>query len=317
LAVSYDNIKLMVLKAAPKKRETHHQKQRHGKHHAHDKNYHNTYWPYLPLAIIVGLGFLANSLWPTFQSAVLGYATNTSVNGLLLETNKERQSHGLGQLALNSQLSKAAEAKAQDMASRNYWSHVTPDGNQPWAFIKEAGYSYSSAGENLAYGFEGSDSTITGWMGSTPHRINMLNSGYKDVGFGMANVEDYQGTGPQTIVVAMYGAPFSDGHTAAAATSDSAVAGQSTTHASSPTQAPQQISRIELFTSPSAGWVILTVVIIAAFAAAIFLFRHSLFWHRALVKGERFIIRHPILDVTVVGVATIAVVLTRTAGNIF
>lgn len=307
----------MVLKAAPKKRETHHQKQRHGKHHAHDKNYRNTYWPYLPLAIVVGIGFLANSLWPTFQSAVLGYATNTSVNGLLLETNKERQNHGLGELSLNSQLSQAATSKAQDMAERNYWSHVTPDGAQPWVFIKDAGYSYASAGENLAYGFEGSDSTVAGWMGSTPHRINMLNSGYKDVGFGMANVEDYQGTGQQTIVVAMYGTPLSDGHAAAAATSDSGVAGQATTFQDSAAQASQQVSRIEVFTGPSATWLILATTIVAALAAAIFLFRHSLFWHRALVKGERFIVRHPLLDVTVVSVATIAVVLTRTAGNIF
>lgn len=306
----------MVLKAAPKKRETHHQKQRHGKHHAQDKNYRNTYWPYLPLALVVGIGFLANSLWPTFQSAVLGYATNTSTNGLLLETNKERLSHGLGELVLNSQLSSAAEAKAKDMASRNYWSHTTPEGNEPWSFIKNAGYSYASAGENLAYGFEGSDSTIAGWMGSTPHRINMLNSGYKDVGFGMANVDDYQGTGPQTIVVAMYGTPLSAGHATATATSDRGVAGQSTIYESA-TPAAQQVSRIELFTGPSATWIIFTLIITAAFAAAIFLFRHSLFWHRALVKGERFIVRHPLLDVAVVSVATIAVVLTRTAGNIF
>lgn len=311
----------MVLKAAPKKRVTHHEKQRHGKHHAHDKHYRNTYWPYMPLAFIVGLGFLVNSLWPTLQSAVLGYATNTSANGLLLETNNERARHNLGELALNAQLSKAAQAKAHDMAARNYWSHITPDGNPPWTFIKASGYSYASAGENLAYGFEGSDSTVAGWMGSTPHRINMLNNSYKDVGFGIANVEDYQGSGPQTIVVAMYGTPLTEGHAAAASTIDPAQSAPQELLASQAggpaVQASQEVSRIELLSSPNANWVILITVVVAGLAAAIFLFRHSIFWHRALVKGERFVVRHPFLDVSVIAIATLAVIFTRTAGNIF
>lgn len=307
----------MVLKEAPKKRVTHHEKRRQGKHHAHDKHYRNAYWPYLPLAFIVGLGFLVNSLWPTLQSAVLGYATNTSVNGLLIETNEERKQHELGELALSERLSKAAQAKAEDMASRDYWSHNTPDGNPPWNFIKAFGYSYASAGENLAYGFEGNDSTVAGWMGSTPHRINMLNGAYKDVGFGMANAENYQGTGEQTIIVALYGTPLESGQTAAAFTNDDANANQTGSVQDVIAQPSQQVSRIELFTGPNAGWVILAITAAAALAAAIFLFRHSILWHRVLVKGERFIVRHPFLDVAVISVATIAVILTRNAGNIF
>jgi len=310
----------MVLKTVPKKRETHHEKQRHGKHHAHDKHYRNAYWPYLPLAFIVAVGFLVSNMWPTLQSAVLGYATNTTSSGLLLETNKERVQHGLGELSLNSQLAQAAQTKADDMAKRNYWAHVTPDGNPPWTFIKAAGYGYSSAGENLAYGFEGSDSTVAGWMGSTPHRLNMLNSGYQNVGFGVANADDYQGTGPQTIVVAMYGAPLSAGETAAASTTEDSMSQITSAVPDTQTaavQGTQQISRIELLTGPSSNWIIVAVLAAATLAAAIFLFRHSLFWHRALVKGERFVVRHPFLDVTVVSVATFAVILTRNAGNIF
>lgn len=310
----------MVLKTVPKKREAHHEKQRHGRHHAHDKHYRNTYWPYLPLAFIVALGFLINNIWPTFQSAVLGYATNTTTSGLLLETNKERTQHGLGELAINAQLSQAAQAKAEDMVKRNYWAHVTPDGNPPWAFIKATGYDYSSAGENLAYGFEGSDSTVAGWMGSTPHRLNMLNSGYQNVGFGMANAENYQGSGPQTIVVAMYGTPLSAGETAAASTTESSISqitNPSLDKTASAVQGTQQVSRIELFAGPDSNWIIISILAVATLAAAIFLFRHSLFWHRALVKGEKFVIRHPFLDVTIVSVATFAVILTRSAGNIF
>src|SRR6185369_9999820 len=107
-------------------------------------------------------------------------------------------------LQLNDQLAAAAQAKANDMARRGYWSHVTPDGKQPWSFVEASGYQYEAAGENLAYGFGSSDEVMTAWMHSPEHRANILNSVYQDVGFATANVPNYRGTGPETIVVAMY-----------------------------------------------------------------------------------------------------------------
>jgi hypothetical protein len=44
-------------------------------------------------------------------------------------------------------------------------------------------------------------------MNSPEHRANILNGGYVDVGFGIVNIPNYQGTGPETLVVAEYGAP--------------------------------------------------------------------------------------------------------------
>lgn len=347
----------MVLKAAPKKKPTPAEKRRHGQHHKQSKHYHNTYWPYLPLAFIVGLGVLVNSLWPTMQSAVLGYATNTSSNGLLLATNEERTTRGLGTLALNARLTAAAQAKANDMAARDYWSHDTPEGNQPWVFIKNAGYAYQSAGENLAYGFEGNSNTVAGWMGSTPHRINLLGASYNEVGFGIAHAEDFQGTGPQTIVVAMYAqraasappviaqsqappAPTESEEKVAASPkqptaprpSDQAAAKaerpaqQATTPAQRQIQSAlptaespqtQQVSRVDVISGENSAWAMFAITVIASAAAGIFLLRHSLFWHRVLVKGERFAARHHFLDIVMVGIATLAVVLTRAAGTIY
>ncbi len=48
---------IMVLANAPKRRVTAHDKKRHGHHHKHGKVYTKTYWPYLPIAIIVALGW--------------------------------------------------------------------------------------------------------------------------------------------------------------------------------------------------------------------------------------------------------------------
>lgn len=138
---------------------------------------------------------------------VLAYATEMSLGGLLSGTNAARAANGLPALRNNSQLNNSAQMKAQHMATNDYWAHVAPDGTQPWYFFQTAGYGYSRAGENLAYGFMNSQSTIDGWMNSPSHRANILGD-YVDVGFGVVNAPNYQGSGNQTIVVAHYGTPL-------------------------------------------------------------------------------------------------------------
>jgi len=126
---------------------------------------------------------------------------------LLDATNLQRRSNGVSDLHLNGQLTAAAEAKAEDMATKDYWAHVSPSGEQPWDFISQSGYSYQGAGENLAYGFTSLDGVITGWMNSPSHRANMLNANFYDVGFAVLAVDNFQNSGPETLVVAEYGMP--------------------------------------------------------------------------------------------------------------
>ena len=141
---------------------------------------------------------------PLASHNVLAYATDMSLGGLLAATNNARAANGQAALALNSQLNSSAQSKAQDMATKNYWAHVSPDGTEPWYFFTQAGYNYTKAGENLAYGFMTSQATVDGWMNSPSHRANMLDN-YYDVGCGVVNTPNYQSSGQQTIVVAHYG----------------------------------------------------------------------------------------------------------------
>lgn len=199
-------------------------KKRHGQHQKRTTHFMKVYKPFLPLltlVVLVGLVAVpyinnrsgaASSQGTSPQSRqVLAYATDINPAGLLAATNQRRAQHGFAALAGNSQLGQAAQAKANDMATRNYWSHNTPDGVQPWVFISNAGYSYTRAGENLACGFNESGAVITGWFNSPSHRENMLGAEYKDVGFGIVNAPAYNcgdfPTSQQTIVVAMYGTP--------------------------------------------------------------------------------------------------------------
>jgi uncharacterized protein YkwD len=333
----------MVLAAKPKKPDSIHHKKRTGHHHKQSKHYAKAYLPYLPMLAIIGLGFVLNSLWPQPGGGVLAYATSMSANDLLQETNEERQTAGQSTLTINSRLSNAAQAKANDMAQRGYWSHVTPEGVEPWHFVRGAGYDYQAAGENLAYGFLTSAATVTGWMNSPGHRANILNSGYQEVGFGIANAGNYQGNGPETIVVAMYGTPATATETAILPQSadigqpapsptpvaevptpaslqiirstDSAPAAGTSSDAPAVAGTSRSVTRLELISNVSPANVVILTLILAA-AAGILILRHIIFWRHALVRGELFIIRHWKADLAITGLIVIGALITRTAGTI-
>ncbi|MBX4187062.1 MAG: CAP domain-containing protein [Candidatus Doudnabacteria bacterium] len=113
--------------------------------------------------------------------------------------NQDRVSHGLPALNLNSTLNLAALAKAQDMLSHNYFSHVSPSGETPWHWIKTVGYNYAYAGENLAEGYLDADDLEKSWMASPSHRANILSPHYSEVGLAVVNFHD------TNLVVQMFG----------------------------------------------------------------------------------------------------------------
>ncbi|OGH11940.1 MAG: hypothetical protein A2857_05830 [Candidatus Levybacteria bacterium RIFCSPHIGHO2_01_FULL_36_15] len=116
---------------------------------------------------------------------ILGVSYSVSDVDILSLTNQIRQENGLSLLNLNNELSQAAEEKAKDMFSKNYWAHFAPDGTSPWYFIKNTNYNYIYAGENLAKGFTSSQDVVNAWMNSPSHKENMLSGKYKDVGFAV------------------------------------------------------------------------------------------------------------------------------------
>lgn len=116
---------------------------------------------------------------------VLGISSDISISQLVSLTNQKREERGLPPLDLDEKLSKAALQKASDMIYKNYWAHNAPDGTTPWVFIKDSGYEYVYAGENLARGFTNSSDVLAAWMASSTHRENLLSSNYSNVGFAV------------------------------------------------------------------------------------------------------------------------------------
>jgi uncharacterized protein YkwD len=133
-------------------------------------------------------------------------ASAISTNTIVSLANEARVSAGLNALAQNSLLTKAAQNKANDMLARQYFAHNTPTGETPWSFIKAVGYSYVTAGENLAIDFQEAESVQTAWMNSPGHRANILNKSFQEIGIGIAK-GSYNGH-ETTIVVQMFGTPI-------------------------------------------------------------------------------------------------------------
>jgi hypothetical protein len=230
------------------------------------------------------------------------------------------------------------------MATRDYWSHNTPDGQEPWVFFVNAGYDYKTAGENLAYGFDSSTEAVIGWMNSPGHKANIMNNTYTEVGFGIIDVPSYQGTGEQTIVVAMYGspqvlaaapvAPTPPAPTPVAPVAEAtptpteepaaeeeinatpAAPVQKGDKSQPPVVAANKVARIQLLSGATASWSAFALSTIATVAVAIFFLRHGLLLRRVLVKGQAFVHKHPFLDIAVVAIATVAVVLSQSGGII-
>jgi uncharacterized protein YkwD len=114
-------------------------------------------------------------------------AGNTSYEAQVVTlVNQERAKAGCQALTVDSRLTAAARGHSQDMATRNYFDHNTPEGVTPWTRITNAGYRYSAAAENIAEGQTTPASVMDAWMNSPGHRANILNCGLKNIGVGLA-----------------------------------------------------------------------------------------------------------------------------------
>lgn len=167
----------------------------------HSNNHRPKILHHESLLVIIAFLLFCSSLLSAVQSrfpAVLGIASNISIQDLLNDTNKARIANGLAPLRLDPELTNAATQKAQNMFALNYWAHIAPDGTTPWYFIKNAGYDYLYAGENLARGFTSAQDVVNAWMNSPSHRENMLSPHYQDVGFAVMSGTL---TGSDTILV--------------------------------------------------------------------------------------------------------------------
>lgn len=98
--------------------------------------------------------------------------------------NAERRAAGLAPLQPDPEATLLSRAHSQDMLSRRYFSHVTPQGRDPFERMQDAGLRFRAAGENLALA-PSVERAHQGLMQSPGHRANILRPSFGRVGIGI------------------------------------------------------------------------------------------------------------------------------------
>ena len=129
---------------------------------------------------------------PSTSSTPKATSTASGVVARIVElVNAERGKVGCSALTLNTTLSKVAQAHSADMAVHQNMSHSGSDGSSPGDRITRAGYTWSTYGENVAYGYATPEKVMAAWMASPGHKANILNCAFKEIGVGLAQPGSY------------------------------------------------------------------------------------------------------------------------------
>lgn len=103
-------------------------------------------------------------------------------------TNFVRTENQLPPLSTNAALIEGAQLHSQDMARLNELQHDLP--GVPLSSLTDRAafvhYNYQLLGENIAYNQADPASVVASWMQSPPHRENMLNPSFTDIGVGLS-----------------------------------------------------------------------------------------------------------------------------------
>jgi uncharacterized protein YkwD len=106
-------------------------------------------------------------------------------NALLERINSLRLAHGVPSVLENDLLSRVAQSHSEEMAGKDFFAHVAPEGADLKARLRNAGYAYEAAGENIGFA-SGPLAAHFGIEQSPAHRAHLLDSSYTRVGLGIA-----------------------------------------------------------------------------------------------------------------------------------
>jgi uncharacterized protein YkwD len=135
-------------------------------------------------------------------------------SGVLVEINALRRKHGLVPLRLNARLRAAADTHSAAMANRGFFAHESADGTIFWKrvarFYPQGSHGYWSVGENLLWSSPdvAPADALRMWLGSPPHRKNLLTSRWREIGLSAIHVTVGPGVfnnAPVTVLTADFG----------------------------------------------------------------------------------------------------------------
>ncbi len=161
--------------------------------------------PLVPVAIVAALLAMALLLGPAAapgQAATCrngdtaGYklSADTARKATLCLINKQRRSHGLGSLRSDERQQEAAGKHTRLMVDRRCFDHICAGERDLVGRIIASGYLPClcswGVGENIAWGggrLSSPRKIVAAWMNSGPHRANILNRSFDEIGIGVAH----------------------------------------------------------------------------------------------------------------------------------
>lgn len=136
------------------------------------------------IIVAVCLGFGIGSNRPTTEPK-----TSSATEKSMLEyINDVRAQNHVAPLKEDKVLDQTSKLKGDDMATRNYWEHTTPDGKPFYFLIQQYRPGLQLYGENLAECYTSTPDTIAAWVASPGHFANIINPRYNV--FGSYSVYD-------------------------------------------------------------------------------------------------------------------------------
>lgn len=132
---------------------------------------------------------------------------------LLGAVNDVRAGHGLAPLRASVGLAVAADRHSRAMARYGFFAHESRDGSAFWRRIERSYASFHfdfwAVGENLVWSTElDAAQAVDMWLASPPHRKNLLDRRWREVGFAAvraASAPGIYGGQDVTIVTADFG----------------------------------------------------------------------------------------------------------------
>lgn len=167
----------------------------------------------LTVAIILLLGWMVFALYLVTTNAEPTGTSDTSSTSVIAPPsatdieagiNEYRISQGLA--PFNSEvtaLDQAAQVRAEGMCAANDWSHT-----KDWEVL-EPYYNYSTAGENLYYGFLQKDQAVVAmkaWIASPSHHAALVTN-YSEIGVGVKYCPGFQNEPTAVIITNYFGVP--------------------------------------------------------------------------------------------------------------
>lgn len=126
---------------------------------------------------------------------------------MLGRVNEVRRSARARELRRHPSLDSIAQRYAEDMLSRGFYGHLSPEGQDVGDRAKAGHYAFCKVGENVASGQATVEKVVDGWVKSPEHYENLADRDFQEIGIGFAAGPSSDG-GYRLLWVQVFGQPL-------------------------------------------------------------------------------------------------------------